>query len=748
MLVAEVLPSTSKYGPRTFAGTEFRSYTVIKIRSSHAVKLTGSVQRQIVLPALLLASSSVLLLSGCSSALNLGKGGDVAGPSDEITVKGKVHGGQYPVVGSTVTVYEVGATSSTAGGYASSPTVLATSSPTNAAGDWSVSFTCSNTSDEVLFEASEGMGGNSSGTQNITNNEALTLTVAGGPCDSLFAGGNYNIDEVTTVVTEYALAGFSGSTAASVGTSKNNAIGLTNAFATVPNLVNLSQGTAYTSTPYYGTAPVNTSPDVFRSIVPNDLINSLANILATCVNAAGGASDPGCTNLFALTPGASTTADAVLYIAHNPGQNVSSILSLATPEAPFGPTLSTTPTDLTMTVNFVGGGLGGAATSNRSHSEYIAIDQQGNIWVNSLGLDTVIELNNLGVPQSPTTQINTTTGATLSGGKGGFPVAGTPEQIAIDQNGNVWVADALDCLDGLSSSGTPVTGSPFNSGFCPSGEPANGVAVDASNNIWVAGTTANKNYITALSYNGTSGALLSSSFPYTSGFDTLSGFIGADYSGHVWYIDSGNGEYGALSSNGTLFTTTGTLLADPDYNSSFDDVNGTLELAITETGTSQNLQMAKVGASPTLGSEFEPNSEENPLGNVVDGAGLLYFNNDGGGSIPPNVTVINVISGLEISPSDIGYTGGSALTSFDQPFGAGIDQSGNLWVLNSNNAQNDNTSTYTNSNGIGYLFSGSECGNLTEVIGLATPVDPVFSKEAAVGAASGVTAAGAYGVAP
>jgi hypothetical protein len=739
----------AKYGPRRFAATEFRSYTVIKIRSSHAVKLTGSVQRQIVVSALLLASSSVLLLSGCSSALNLGKGGDVTGPSDEITVKGKVHGGQYPVVGSTVTVYEVGATSSTGGGYASTPTVLATSSPTNAAGDWSVSFTCTNSSDEVFFEAADGMGGNTSGTQNTTNNEALTLTVAGGPCDSLFNSGNYNIDEVTTVVTEYALAGFSGSTATSVGTTKNNAIGLTNAFSTVPNLVNLAQGTAYSSTPFYATAPANTTPDVFRSIVPNDLINSLANILATCVNASGGASDPGCTNLFALTPGASTTADAVLYIAHNPGQNVSSILQLATPEAPFGPTLTTTPTDLTMTVNYVGGGLGGAATSNRSHSEYVAIDQQGNIWVNSLGLDTVIELNNQGVPQSPTTQVNTSSGATLAGGKGGYPVAGSPNQIAIDQNGNVWVADALDCLDGLSgTSGAPLTGSPFNSGFCPASEPANGVTVDASNNIWVAGTTASKNYITALSYNGASGTLLSSNFPYTAGFDTLTGFIGADYSGHVWYIDGGNGEYGALTSTGTLFTTTGTLLSGPVYNSAFDNVGGALELAITQSGSSQNLQMAKVTSPPTLGSEFEPNSEEDPLGTVVDGAGLLYFNNDGGGSIPANVTVINVSSGVESSPADIGYTGGSALTSFDQPFGAGVDQSGNLWVLNSNNAQNTNTSTYTNSNGIGYLFGGSECGNLTEVVGLAKPVDPVFSKESAVGTASGVTAAGAYGVAP
>ncbi|MGO9336292.1 MAG: hypothetical protein ACLPY1_02170 [Terracidiphilus sp.] len=704
-------------------------------RFSHVPTIVRGVQRQVLLPAMLLASSSVLLLSGCGAAFNPGQEVGQSATLDEM--HGSVHGGQSAVTGASVSIYEIGADTTTAAGYGAALGTALGTATTDVNGNWSMTpKACTDSKDELYLVASGGME-----IGNTTANTALVLTSVGGPCGSQFTH-SWNIDEVSTVVTEYALSGFATSYQ-NVGTSAGNLVGLTNAFATVNNLVNLGLGTAYSITPAYVSAPANTSPDTFRSIVPQDLINTLANDLSGCVNENDSGNGAYCTMLFGLTGGVSTTADAALYIAHNPGNNVSAILGLTPATAPFGPVITGTPTDLTMTVNYVGGGLGGAAIANQSVSSYLAIDQQGNVWVNDNKAHSVTELSNLGAPLSPNTLVNIPGGSTIT--KGGYPTAAGSEQIEIDQNGNAWVADQLNCLDGLSPTGTPLTGSPYNSGICPAGTSANGVAVDASNNIWVAGGA----YITAMSYNsGTGGTLLNANFPYTAGLNTLSGAMGADYSGHMWYADGGSGEYGALNSNGTLYATTGSTLADPTYSFAFDNIGGTLELGILLSDGTEQLQLAKLGATPVLGTTFEPNSMQLPLAIHADGSGTFYFTNGGGSGIPNNVTAFTS-TGTELSPASLGWLGGSGLMALDGPNGLRIDQSGNVWVINSSNTQNRNTNpTYTNSNGTHYLYTGGSCGNVTEFVGLAKPVNPVYSQNAATGAASGVTAAGAYGVAP
>jgi hypothetical protein len=699
------------------------------------------VQRQVLLPAAVLASSSVLLLSGCGSAFNL-SGPDATGPAEVGTLQGTVHGGQAPVTGATVSLYEIGTANGTTGGYAAALGTALGSAVTNSGGSWSLTpKACTNANDELYLVAS---GGEEVG--NSTANTALVLTSVGGPCGSQFTH-NWNIDEVTTVATEYALAGFSTSYN-HVGTSAGNTIGLINAFATVNNIVNLSAGTAYVATPAYQSAPPNTSPDVFRSIVPQDTINSLANILATCVNAAAGAADPGCTNLFTLAGSVATTADAALYIAHHPGSNVSSLLALPTPQAPFGPTLTSTPNDLTLEVNYVGGGLGGfAVNSSNSANVYVAIDAQGNVWTPNQGVDSVTVLSNLGAPLSPNTQVNTTTHALIQ--QGGF-LAGSGQffggfsgGISIDQSGNAWVSDQVNCLIGISPSGAALSGSPFSAPCSPGSALA--TAVDASDNVWVAGA----NFITATS----AGAILSGfngGAPYTSGFNSLSGFIGPDYSGHMWYTDSGNGEIGALSTAGTLYTTTGTLLASPNPYSAFGDVSSQLQIWIPEGGGTENIQPAVAANPVTLGASIYPLSEVAAGAIVADGSSNFFLTMGGGSGVPANVTAVSASHSI-LSPSATGYTGGSKLMSLDLPAGIAIDQSGNVWVVNQtnwNNKTNPVSLAYTNSNGITYEDTGDSDGNLTEIIGLGAPVQPVFTLDAKTGQTSGLTAAGAYGVKP
>jgi len=758
---------------------------VIEYKSSEVSNYVRGFQRQILVFGLVLGSSSVLLLSGCSSALTSGLQGS-SGETVVSSLKGKTHGGQFPVQNSTVQIYEVGATSGTAGGYGAAATAIAgATATTDVNGGWNIgSFTCASNSDELYVVSSGGNPGLAAG----TNNTALVLTAALGPCSAVEAGtpSFVWIDEVTTVATEYALAGFS-TDYLHVGTSATNIVGLTNAFATFNNLVDVTTGQARTSTPAYATPPVSctttptacTPTDTFRSIVPYDLINTLANVLAGCVNSDG---TTNCSNLFAITGGAianpsatvTNTADAALYVAHNPGlqnsdsivsSNLAALFALSSVSNPFGPTLSATPNDYTLTVNYVGGGLGGVTLTSDSGPFFSAIDQQGNLWVVDSENSGIAELTNLGAPLTPATLINSTNNAVAAAG--GFRPSGfarnTAGGIAVDLNGNLWIADINNCLIGLNgassgSAGTALAGSPFT--LCPN-TGAYQVAVDPNNNVWVSG----KETAFILSTTDTG----AERFLITSGFNTLGALSGADYTGHMWFNDEGNGTIGSLNlSNGSLYELSPELTSADTFYSAMGPLPkskggyGTLSIWLPQTAISDNITPITIGSGNTALdvalANFIPLTLDLPAGIAADGGGNYYWVNQGGGTGPGSFTVVPNVTAFTseetlITPYYTGYTGGSALMALDQPNSIGIDQSGNLWVVNQNNANHLRNALA----GGTYLGNGSGAGNLTEFVGLAMPVNPVLAADALAGtnatnagatATSVMTTPGSYGNLP
>lgn len=765
---------------------------MIEFKASEVSTFVKSFQRQILVFGLVLGSSSVLLLSGCSSALNSGLKG---GPSTETvtaSVKGITHGGQSPVSGSTVRLYEVGATSASAGGYGAAVTEIATAdSPTDNGGNWSISsFTCNNSGDELYLVSSGGNPGLTAGTAN----SALVLTAAMGSCSA--TPSYVVINEITTVVTEYALAGFA-TDYLHIGTSKNNTVGLTNAFATVNNLVNVATGNALTATPAYATTPVScattptacTPTDTFRSITPIDLIGTLANALADCVNTNGDTSSTtsGCGGLFAITGGSlatptasiSNTADAALYIAHNPGlpsnlgqgsTNLQALLNLSTSSTPFSPALSATPNDYTMTVNYVGGGLGGVTASSESSPQNFAIDDEGNLWVVAPGIAGLAELNSLGAPVTPSTTVNTTAVNTQHPNlsypavtKGGYRPAGfatnTARGISVDLNGNLWIADASNCLIGIygaksSNTGTGLPNSPFAS-LCPAG--ATQTSVDATGNVWVMG----ENFLNSATNTGT--ALVGD----TTDWNTLGNVVGPDYTGHIWFNDEGNGSYGALTtSTAAIYEHTGSLLAaDTPYFAmgayTGSSSKGTLAMWLPQPADG-NVTQVTIGSGAAALPSFQiipepPTVTVNANGIAADGLSNYYIASVAGNTgastqAPTNITVYTSGSQL-VSPALTGYTGGSALMELAIPTSVHVDQSGNLWVLNTNNA-NYNTNPPA---GGSYLGNGTNAGNLTEFVGLAAPVNPVAAECALAGqnfingggtATTVMTAPGTYGNRP
>ena len=195
-----------------------------------------------------------------------------------------------PVTGSEVTLYQTANS-----GYAAASTSIA-STKTDSSGNWSLNgFSC--TSGTQLYLVATGGNPGLSTAGGPVNNAKLALTAVVGTCGGTYLASSFNINEVTTVATEYALAGFA-TDSLHIGSSSTNSVGLTNAVATVGNLVNLTTGQALSTTPAYATQPANTSADTFRSIVPTDLINTLADLVAGCVNTDGTGS--ACSNLLTL----------------------------------------------------------------------------------------------------------------------------------------------------------------------------------------------------------------------------------------------------------------------------------------------------------------------------------------------------------------------------------------------------------------------------------------------------------------
>jgi len=408
------------------------------------------------LPASIAAAALALLLSGCGAAPST-----VAPP---ITVpgsalSGRVFGGSQPISGATIQLYAVGTT-----GYGSAATALIHSSITSGPvtsgtdGSFSISndYTC--TADPLVYiVATQGNPGLSTSS---ANNPYIALMAALGPCSSLSASTHILLNEMTTVGSVYALAPFMADTA-HVGTTASNQAGLVNAFGAVKELTDVSSGT--TPGP---SLPANAT----LSAAP---ISTIANIVSSCVNSPGGTQGDGgaCDLLFSGTTiqsaRPSDTVAALLSMAKNPGHNVTPLWNLRPSQSPFQPTLAAQPTDWTLAINHVGGGL--------NTPQGIAVDASGDLWLPNKGNGSVTELSPTGAPLSPPT---------------GYPGLSNPAALAIDTTGTIWIANqgagtGNSSLAKMSPSGSVLatyTGGGLNL-------PAS-VAIDASGNIWLANSGA------------------------------------------------------------------------------------------------------------------------------------------------------------------------------------------------------------------------------------------------------------------
>jgi DNA-binding beta-propeller fold protein YncE len=263
------------------------------------------------------------LLAGCGQS-----GNQSIAPVAHITGRqGSVHGGQQPVSGATIQLYAVGTT-----GDGSAATPLFTNpGKTDSSGGFAFGpYSCPTPNTLVYLVAT---GGNP-GLPGSVNNSALILMAALGQCGNLSPSTFINVNEITTAASVFPLAPYMVSFD-HIGSAAADAASLSAAFGMVNEIVNTTSGT----TP----GPAITS----GYGVPADQINTVADILASCVNSAGGVSGDGsvCGQLFQYTGGGATTNTiaAALQIANNPSANTTQLFQLMVPQSPFLPMLDAAP---------------------------------------------------------------------------------------------------------------------------------------------------------------------------------------------------------------------------------------------------------------------------------------------------------------------------------------------------------------------------------------------------------------------
>jgi hypothetical protein len=279
--------------------------------------------------AILLTAFATLAVTGCTT-----QGVGTSSPSFDPQNPGTVMGGLTPITGSSIQLYAVDAV----GTSDQIQTLLPAPILTNNAGGFSVwgKFTCPDAASQIYLLATGGNPGFEAG----TNNSGIVLLSALGPCSKITATTPFIVNEVTTVASTAALAPYlTGTTSV---TEQANTSQLQSAFQLAANFSNAATGTA----------PGTAIPAGYT--VPASTINTLANLLSTCVYSRGGVAGDGspCGNLYAQTtlPGVaapSATLAAIYNILTNPKYNVDGIYSLVKTPAvqtlPFQPQLDAPP---------------------------------------------------------------------------------------------------------------------------------------------------------------------------------------------------------------------------------------------------------------------------------------------------------------------------------------------------------------------------------------------------------------------
>ncbi len=571
----------------------------------------------------------------------------------------------------------------------------------------------------VYITATGGNPGLVQGTNNTASKMVALLYAApassGAPvamtCSSLGSSTLTIVNEVTTAAAAFALAQYYGNGGFGGPSTAQGAIGFSNAFLTAGLLANSSTGNAITSTTLTGSGgTVVATPD------PNKLY-TIADILAACVNSAGGSAgdNSNCGTLFAdavPTGGAaiSDTLAAAVELNLNPisnntngsATNLTALYGLAQGTGAPYPTVSSQPTDWTVGINYTS-----SSALLFSKPLDLAVDSGGNIWViNNPGSanNSLSEINPIGVAQY--TSVLTSGSATYA--------SDNPRNLAIDTNNNIWSTTS-------SGSGYIFEYTPSNGTIATfAGNKASyGIAIDGNNDVFVSeesGTAPPNSYLEF-----TNGVLAATNeVEFADEVSVLQPeYLAIDTSGNLWATEGSvntaetqlqqvtgiTAGVAACTSypctiTGVTYNTVTTGSTDEPYGLAADNNS----MWVANVSGNSVTDFALSGATITASNNYAPTGGfKAPSYVAVDGAQNIWVANKNTGTAPLGGTVSEIssagvlLSETPISPatSPLGFVH----VGLSSGQGIGVDPSGNVWIANN-----------------------STTAGVEEIVGAATPV--------------------------
>jgi hypothetical protein len=550
-------------------------------------------------------------------------------------------------------------------GYGAGATSLATAT-TNASGDFNLpSYTCPVGNPQTYITASGGDAG--SGT-----NSAIALMAALGPCNSLSTSTHITVNELTTAAAQWALAQFFDSTGHTIGAPSSNAGGLRNAYTGFANLAGLNgsnfsvSGNPSTFLPTGGSCPGPSNCDGLERL------NTLANIMAGCIESSGSSSSacvklmcdatPGLTYTTSCsgTPTISDTMGAAHLIVTNPANNVSALFGLAAVSTPFSPVLGAAPDGWEIALNFA---PAGAAFSL---PQSIALDASGNVFVaNSNG--------NHGPDLGSVSELTVASGyaAGLNLAPAGA-VFDEPTSLALDGSGDVFVANGGTNGDFGSVSELTV-GSSYATGlnFAPTGTfrfPIS-IALDTSGNVFMANATGdNVSELTAAS-GYTTGLKFA---PPGASFDFPQS-LALDGSGNVFVANTDGDSVSELTAGSSYATGLNFAASGASFNAPASiALDGTSNVFVGNEGGNSMSELTAASSYAT-GLEFASAgaSFNEPVSIALDGAGNVFAANANGESVSELTAASSYGTGLNFAPAGAG---------FSVPSSIAVDGAGNVFV--------------------------------------------------------------------
>ena len=352
----------------------------------------------------------------------------------------------------------------------------------------------------------------------------------------------------------------------------------------------------------------------------------------------------------------------------------------------------------------ISGSVDGQGTAARFMAlQGIAVDSTGNVYVTESGNRDVRKISASGLV------------TTLVGGTGKF---GEPRGLALDASGNLYVGDyGSNVVRKVTSTGAvslyagtaPTAGSSDGTTTSALFYGPSGVAIDSSNNLYIADTL--NNTVRKISASGTVTTLagLAGRTSSVDGSAATARFedpyaVAVDGSGNLYVADATDNSIRKVTSDGAVTTLAG-------KGGSFGSADGTGDAArfknplgiavdtagnvyVADTGNSTVRKITAGGVVSTLaGSAGLAGSLDatgtaarfmGPYGITVDAAGNVYVVESS--AAVRKITAAGVVTTLAGTSGTNGFTNGTGTAArFSVPFDIAVDGAGNLYVSDHGN---------------------------------------------------------------